>query len=285
MGLSNYIPNSRISQAGVIANASERPVSPYTGQMVYQTDTKQLLIWNGTAWVDHLVADAIDAKGDLLAGTADNTIGRVAVGANNQRLIANSSATAGVSWVADTQNTVVDAKGDLLAGTADNTIARLGVGANNQVLAANSGTTTGLEWVDRPWNVAWGVRAYNSVTTPDTSITSEEVQITGSSFTAVTGRLYKVTYFEPDVFPNPGSGYLRARIRLTNISGTVLGECYEQLETSGTTNRFVNLVWFGTISAGTTNVVATLFISGATGYASRDASAKAHLVVEDIGPA
>jgi hypothetical protein len=134
-------------------------------------------------------------------------------------------------------------------------------------------------------NTAWGVRAYNSRTTPDTSITSEKVQITGSSFTAVAGRLYKVTYFEPDVFPASGSGFLRARIRLTNISGTVLNECYEQLETSGTTNRFVNLVSIGTLSAGTQNVVATLFVSGATGYASRDASAKALLFVEDIGPA
>lgn len=51
MGLSNYIPNSRIAQAGVIPNAAARPASPYEGQMVYQQDTDAVLVWNGTAWV------------------------------------------------------------------------------------------------------------------------------------------------------------------------------------------------------------------------------------------
>lgn len=40
----------------------------------------------------------IDAKGDLLAGSADNTVAKVTVGANNTVLVANSSATAGINW-------------------------------------------------------------------------------------------------------------------------------------------------------------------------------------------
>ena len=40
----------------------------------------------------------IDAKGDLLAGTADNTIGRLAVGTNNQVLTADSSTATGLKW-------------------------------------------------------------------------------------------------------------------------------------------------------------------------------------------
>jgi hypothetical protein len=40
----------------------------------------------------------IDAKGDLLVGTADNTIGKVGVGSNGQYLIADSAETAGVKW-------------------------------------------------------------------------------------------------------------------------------------------------------------------------------------------
>lgn len=40
----------------------------------------------------------IDAKGDLLVGTADNTIGRLAVGTNNQVLMADSSTTTGLKW-------------------------------------------------------------------------------------------------------------------------------------------------------------------------------------------
>jgi len=40
----------------------------------------------------------IDAKGDLLAGTADNTIDRIAVGANDTVLTADSTAATGLKW-------------------------------------------------------------------------------------------------------------------------------------------------------------------------------------------
>jgi hypothetical protein len=40
----------------------------------------------------------IDAKGDLLAGTADNTIARLAVGTNNQVLVADSATATGLKW-------------------------------------------------------------------------------------------------------------------------------------------------------------------------------------------
>lgn len=49
MGLSNYIPSSRISQAGVCTSTT-RPASPYEGQMIYETDTDKVLVWNGSAW-------------------------------------------------------------------------------------------------------------------------------------------------------------------------------------------------------------------------------------------
>lgn len=41
----------------------------------------------------------VDAKGDLLAGTAADTLARVAVGANGYILSADSTAAAGVSWI------------------------------------------------------------------------------------------------------------------------------------------------------------------------------------------
>lgn len=40
----------------------------------------------------------IDAKGDLLAGTADNTIGRLPVGTNGQVLTADSAEATGLKW-------------------------------------------------------------------------------------------------------------------------------------------------------------------------------------------
>jgi hypothetical protein len=96
--------------------------------------------------VNGIPESIIDAKGDLIAGTsADNAV-RLAVGTNDQRLVAASGEAAGLKYVSDTQNTVVDAKGDLIVGTGADTVARLAVGTNGHTLVADSSETTGLKW-------------------------------------------------------------------------------------------------------------------------------------------
>ncbi len=49
MGISNTIPPSRLIQPGVCTSGT-RPTAPFEGQMIYETDTDVLAIWNGTAW-------------------------------------------------------------------------------------------------------------------------------------------------------------------------------------------------------------------------------------------
>jgi len=56
--------------------------------------------WNGTTWKRAPGPSAIDAKGDILAGTADNLTDRVPVGANNTVLVANSAISTGMNWSA-----------------------------------------------------------------------------------------------------------------------------------------------------------------------------------------
>jgi hypothetical protein len=50
MGMSNYIPSSALTKAGVCTSIT-RPASPYDGQVIYETDTDRTLVWNGSAWV------------------------------------------------------------------------------------------------------------------------------------------------------------------------------------------------------------------------------------------
>ena len=84
MGISNTIPPSRLIQPGVVANTAARPTSPFTGQAIYQVDTAQYLIWDGTKWsslggtstlVTSLPSSPID--GQVIDYVADSTNGIV----------------------------------------------------------------------------------------------------------------------------------------------------------------------------------------------------------------
>ena len=50
MGISQQIGSSSLSKPG-ICTSSTRPATPYEGQMIYETDTDKVLVYNGTAWV------------------------------------------------------------------------------------------------------------------------------------------------------------------------------------------------------------------------------------------
>lgn len=81
----------------------------------------------------------VTTKGDLLAATGAGTVVRLGVGANNQALIADNAAPAGVKWGSATDATkvplsTVTSAGDLLVGTGAGAVARLGVGTASQVL-------------------------------------------------------------------------------------------------------------------------------------------------------
>ncbi|MBL8159333.1 hypothetical protein JNJ66_02665 [Candidatus Saccharibacteria bacterium] len=68
-------------------------------------------------------ASSVDAKGDLLVGTADNTIARLAAGSNGQVLTANSSTASGLEWANNPFNiTILDYVEDVPAGLPDGTI-------------------------------------------------------------------------------------------------------------------------------------------------------------------
>jgi hypothetical protein len=53
---------------------------------------------SGAVTVTNSMATTIDAKGDLIGGTGDDTFARLAVGANNTSLVANSSTATGLEW-------------------------------------------------------------------------------------------------------------------------------------------------------------------------------------------
>ena len=129
-----------------------------------------------------------------------------------------------------------------------------------------------------------GIVSYTTNTSTDSSITtSEEVQITGTAFTAVANRYYKITYFEPNLNHASDVNYT-LRVRLTNLAGALQGGTYAFLRAGSYSSTGI-LVVYATFTAGSTTLVATLQSGSGTGAATRSADFRAFLSVEDVGPA
>ena len=147
----------------VFADATARDAAitaPAEGQFAYTRDNNSLWYYTGSAWaasgatgdiegvtagvgisgggtsgtvtVTNSMATAIDAKGDLVPGTGADTFARLAVGANDTVLTADSSTATGLKWAAPGAGKVVQiiygstATG---AGSASTTFADTGLSA------------------------------------------------------------------------------------------------------------------------------------------------------------
>jgi hypothetical protein len=73
MGITQQIGASSIIKPGVIDNTAARPASPYEGQVIFQKDTDQLLVWNGTAWVMAIDTDTPPGL-QLIAGATFSNV-------------------------------------------------------------------------------------------------------------------------------------------------------------------------------------------------------------------
>ena len=69
----------------------------YSAGTLYFVSDSAALFFGDAAGIS---ASIVDAKGDLIVGTADNTVGRLAVGTNGHTLVADSTETTGLKWAA-----------------------------------------------------------------------------------------------------------------------------------------------------------------------------------------
>ena len=73
------------------------------GMVTYLQDTNVVEIYTGASWVslddpNAIQNSIVDAKGDIISATADNTPARLAVGTNGQTLVADSAEATGLKW-------------------------------------------------------------------------------------------------------------------------------------------------------------------------------------------
>jgi hypothetical protein len=73
-------------------------LAQYSAGTLYFVSDSAALFFGDAAGIS---ASIVDAKGDLIVGTADNTVGRLAVGTNGHTLVADSSVSpTGLKWAA-----------------------------------------------------------------------------------------------------------------------------------------------------------------------------------------
>jgi len=159
----------------VFASAAARNAaitSPQEGQFAFTKDTNGLWYYDGAAWVasgatgdiegvtagigisgggtsgtvtvTNSMATAIDAKGDLVAGTGADAFSRIAVGANNTVLTADSAEATGLKWATPASGgtggyTLLNAGGTALTGAATVTVSSI---TSNDLLIMVTGATS-----------------------------------------------------------------------------------------------------------------------------------------------
>jgi len=125
----------------VRGRASSSAVSHSGGATVRHVLTSDDLTFftTGVATADDAIPEStVTSKGDLIVATASATVSRVAVGSNNQGILADSTTASGIKWAA-TPTSTLTTTGDLLYASAANTLARRAIGATGDVLTVTGG--------------------------------------------------------------------------------------------------------------------------------------------------
>jgi hypothetical protein len=132
----------------------------------------------------------------------------------------------------------------------------------------------------------FGIVALASLNTATTVTTTEAIQLTSTTFTAIANRYYKITYIENTLsFTGTLPGFVTQRIRITGLAGTIYQSAYIEPLAINSDGQNATISVVTTLPAGSTVIVGTsqastntFVLYGATGFTRQ-------IVVEDIGPA
>ena len=165
----------------------------------------------------------INAKGDILIGTADNTLGVLTVGANGTTLVADSAEATGLKWQTPTvyMTNPLTTTGDTIYSSSGTTPARLGIGTAGQVLTVNGGATA-PSWATPVSSITSA--SSNVDTIQATSSTSYTDLNTVQSVTLTTGT--KVLVFLTAEMQNAGSTNMWTSVEISGASSVAADDKY-----------------------------------------------------------
>lgn len=133
----------------VIMVSDTAPAAPALGQVWFNSTSGATFVYYDGAWVEvgqapfDLLLSTIDAKGDLLVGTANNTVAKLATGTNDQVLVVDTSTATGLKWSTPTvYQAVVANVSDTEIGYLDGVSSSIQTQLNNkQAIVANVSDT------------------------------------------------------------------------------------------------------------------------------------------------
>jgi len=153
--VTGFIPCAFITGKGslITGTAAGSPTALTVGADSYVL-TACAAAGTGLTWCPNppaIPCSAISGKGAIVVGTAASTPSSVAIGTNNQYLVACDLAITGLCWVTPPPPSIpcaiITGKGSLVVGIATNTPAALPLGGDGSVLSVNSSCGGGMEWV------------------------------------------------------------------------------------------------------------------------------------------
>jgi hypothetical protein len=194
----------------VFASAAARDAavtSPQEGNACYLKDTDVIQIYTGSTWATQsasnpISANIIDAKGDLIAGTAADTVSRLAVGANGTVLTADSAEATGLKWAAasgggtysaytPTFTNLTVGNGTLVARYTN--VGKFVHGYMSLVLGSTSSVGTGARFSLPSTPKTGGILNYGFGTYEDTGTASVAAYVTNNSNTLELRATYNVS--------------------------------------------------------------------------------------------
>jgi hypothetical protein len=197
---------------------------------------------SGSAHADFIAKAIVDAKGDLIAATAADTVARLAVGTDSHVLTADSAEATGLKWAPASGSgipaTIFDAAGDIIVASAADTAAVLTAGANGAFLQTLSTEAAGLIWRAAPTFAVYKRTAGNYTTTSGTFV---DVDATNLALTITTlARRVRISLVASGLI-NTVNAFLYVDVdldgaRLGGDNGIII-----QREDSAATSRYRNM--------------------------------------------
>jgi hypothetical protein len=146
-------------------------LAQYSAGTLYFVSDSAAIFFGDAAGIS---ASIVDAKGDLIVGTADNTVGRLAVGTNGYTLVADSGAATGLAYSAGIP-VVLNAQTatyTVVLGDAYKLVTMSVAGANDFQIPTNANVAFPVGTVINVIQIGAGQTTIKAVTSGTTTISS-----------------------------------------------------------------------------------------------------------------